>query len=246
MKILALDTATRVAGAAIIYEAGILAESFLNTGKTHSQRLLSLINDMLSNADLTLDEMDGFAVTVGPGSFTGVRIGIATVKGFAQVLQKPVTPIITLDALAQNAMGAHGYICPILDARKNEVYTALYYHEKGIIRRLTEYEALSPDVLLKDLKAKKEPVTFLGDAVFVYRQLIEGYLGEWALFPSLSQIHLRAAPVAFLGMEKILKGDVAGVNDIEPFYLRKSEAEVKWDQAHEGGSCDGKDLPSSS
>jgi len=235
VKILGIDTATKVAGVGIVDETGVLAESWLNTGKTHSQRLLPLLDNLLKTADISWDDIYGLAVTIGPGSFTGLRIGIATVQGLAQVLDKPVQGIVSLDALAENLTGVPGLICPILDARKNEVYTALYRYQDNQIERLSSYRALAPEVLLKELIPLEERVTFLGDGVYVYRDLIENYLRERAFFAPATQNLLRAAVVAGLGLKKFSQGQTGSLFEIKPFYLRPSEAEVKWAKTH--GEC---------
>jgi len=233
MRILAVDTSTKVSGAAVADEEGIIGESMLNTGKTHSRRILPLVNSLLQNMDLTLGEMDGFAVTIGPGSFTGLRIGISTVKAFAQVLGKPVAGIVTLDALAENLREAPGLICPILDARKNEVYTAIYRRE-GSVKRVSSYQAVSPHDLLHELQTKDEQVTFLGDGVGVYRLLIEQTMKDQAFFASPAKNYLRPGEISLLGLSAFTQGQTYSADEIKPLYLRLSEAEIKWSKAHRG------------
>ncbi|NMA14900.1 MAG: tRNA (adenosine(37)-N6)-threonylcarbamoyltransferase complex dimerization subunit type 1 TsaB [Clostridia bacterium] len=239
MKLLAIDTATKIAGAAVLNESGVLAESWLNTGKTHSQKFLPMLEDMLTNSDITLGEIDCFAVTVGPGSFTGVRIGLATVKGFLQVVQKPAVSVVTLDALCRNLSERQGLICPMLDARKNEVYTALYRNEAGAITRIAPHRAMSPSQLLQELKLQNEKITFLGDGALVYREKFQDELGANAVFAEHTRNYLRPSEVAFIGWEKFQLGEIAGINDLKPLYLRLSEAEVKWAETHGGCGCDG-------
>lgn len=236
MKILGIDAATQVAGVGIVDETKVIAEGWLNTGKTHSQRLLPLLDSLLQNSQITWDDIHGLAVTVGPGSFTGLRIGLATVQGLAQVLRKPVAGIVSLDALAENVAGVSGLVCPILDARKNEVYTALYRSEEDRMIRLSPYQAINPEVLLKELVSLDEKVTFLGDAVPVFQDLIKGVLGERAFFAPLTRNLLRGVEVAALGMKKFQQGQAENYFEIKPFYLRPSEAEVKWAKIH--GECD--------
>lgn len=153
MRILGIDSATLVAGIAIIDVEKVLVEGFLQTRKTHSEKLLPLINYWLKEAEISLDELDGIAVTIGPGSFTGLRIGIATAKGIAMATGKPIIGIPTLDAIALNMSGYNGLICPILNARKSEVYTCLYI-STGSRRfmRISEYIAVSPEQMLDWLK----------------------------------------------------------------------------------------------
>lgn len=236
MKILGIDTATKAAGIAVVDESGVLAESWLNTGKTHSQRLLPLLDGLLKNSEIPWDDIFGFAVTVGPGSFTGLRIGLATVQGLAQVLHKPVAGVVSLDALVKNLAGVSGLLCPILDARKNEVYTALYRSTAHEMVRLSPYRAISPEALAEELLPLGERVTFLGDAVPVYRNLLEGSLKKQACFAPLTRNLLRAAEVADLGLKMFCQGEQTGFHEIKPFYLRPSEAEVKWAEKH--GACD--------
>lgn len=236
MRILAVDTASKVAGAALIEGPRILAESWLNTGKTHSQRFLPMVQDLLKNADVSLQEVDGFAVTVGPGSFTGLRIGIATVKGFYQAVKKPIACVVTLDALARNLLGTGGLICPIMDARKNEVYSALYREQDQKLVRITSYRAVNPDILLKELAALREKVFFVGDGVSIFREKIEQELETLAFYAPPASCLLRPAQVALDGLEKFQEGNTTvGGFEIRPLYLRPSEAEVKWNRLHGGG-----------
>lgn len=235
MKVLGIDTATKTAGIGITDETGVIAESFLNTGKTHSQRMLPLMDDLLKNSDITWDEIYGLAVTVGPGSFTGLRIGLATIQGLAQVLNKPVAGIITLDALVHNLQGVYGLLCPILDARKNEVYTALYRGSGNDITRLSDYRAVIPEKLMEELLLLNERVTFLGDGVPVYGDLISESLKEKAFFAPLTHNLLRGAMVADLGLKKFQQGKTTNHFEIKPFYIRVSEAEAKWAKTH--GEC---------
>lgn len=234
MRILAVDTASKVAGAALIDGPKVLAESWLNTGKTHSQRFLPMVQDLLKNADASLQEIDGFAVTVGPGSFTGLRIGIATVKGFYQAVKKPVACVVTLDALSRNLLGTGGLICPIMDARKNEVYSALYREQNQKPVRITPYRAVNPGQLLKELAAFKEKVFFAGDGVPIFREQIDQELGAQAFYAPTASCLIRPAQVALAGLEKFLEGNTAGGFEIQPLYLRPSEAEVKWNRLHGG------------
>lgn len=229
MIILSVDSATPVAGVAILDEHKILAENFLNTGNTHSEKLLPLIDQTLKEVKLTLKDMDGIAVSIGPGSFTGLRIGLATAKGLAQVTGLKVVAIPTLDALAQNLVGFHGYICPILNARKSEVYTALYETKAGELKRMTEYQAIKPEALCEQIKAVDSKVTFLGDGVFEYQDLIISQLNEQAQWPSLNNLLPRASSLGILGLRKLEQGKTEDIFSLLPFYLRKSEAEIKWE-----------------
>ncbi len=221
MRILAIDTATKAASAAIVASDGIIGEIGLNIGKTHSQKFLPAVEQLLSLCDMTLADMDGFAVTIGPGSFTGVRIGLATAKAWGYGLDKPIVGINTLDALAGN--GDCKYVCPILDARRNEFYCALY--EKG--KRIWDYQALSPVQLAENLQAVDDVIEFVGDAVPSYRAFFAETLGEKAYFPNSSRQVFMAASLGEIALQKLEQGDVSTAFTIQPFYLRASEAELK-------------------
>lgn len=229
MIILSVDSATPVAGVAVIDQNKILAEKFLNTGNTHSEQLLPLIAQTLAELKFTLKDIDGIAVSIGPGSFTGLRIGLATAKGLAQVSGLKLVAIPTLDALAQNLVGTRGYICPILNARKGEVYTALYETKDGEINRITEYQAIKPQILCEQIKGLENKITFLGDGVFEYKELLISQLGGQARWPSINNLLPRASSLAILGLKKLQQGKTEDIFALLPFYLRKSEAELKWE-----------------
>lgn len=229
MIILSVDSATPVAGVAIISENKLLAENFLNTGNTHSEQLLPLIAQTLKGVKLSLQDIDGIGVSIGPGSFTGLRIGLATAKALAQVAGISLVAVPTLDALAQNLVGMPGYICPILNARKGEVYTAIYETLDSGLKRISDYEALSPIVLTARLKELEKPVIFLGDGVFEYKEIIASQMGEKAQWAPLHNLLPRASSLGVLGLERLKQGKLEDIFTLTPFYLRKSEAEIKWE-----------------
>ncbi|MDK2822708.1 MAG: tRNA threonylcarbamoyladenosine biosynthesis protein TsaB [Clostridia bacterium] len=231
MIILSIDSSTPVAGVAIVDKEKIWVENFLNTGYTHSEQLLPLIKQTLDLARLRLKDVTGIAVTKGPGSFTGLRIGLATAKSLAQVTGIKLIGIPTLDALAQNLFGIPGIICPILNARKQEVYTALYEMHDNDLIRISDYLAISPEKLAEELSIQEKPVTFLGDGVFEYKEVINSKLLNKALWAPLNNLLPRAASVAVLGLKQLEKGQENDLFALEPFYLRKSEAEIKWEAA---------------
>lgn len=239
MRVLAVESSAMVAGAAIINEERLMGEFTLNHRKTHSEKLMPLIEDILNSLDLTLEDIDVLAVSKGPGSFTGLRIGISLVKGLAQAVQKPVIGIPTLDGLAYNLALSSGIICPIMDARREQVYTSIYrWHSDkgdednsincGRLERLDEYMAVPILELLEKLKNTKEPVVFNGDGVPVYRQIILDRLGDQASFAPAPLAMQRAASIASLALEKAQRGELESYNDLIPFYLRKSQAEQKF------------------
>ena len=241
MLALGLDSSTNVAGVAVINDDNVLAEFFLNTGKTHSQRLLPLLSEMMNFSDLKLQDLDVFAVTSGPGSFTGLRIGMTTMKTLAQVTGKPLVGVPTLDALAMNLTNKAGLVCPILNARKNEVYTAVYrWESNSYLNRLTDYMAVSPAELIDKLKKfKDEKIIFLGDGVSVYKEYISERLGFRASWAVSTHLLPRASQAAYLGMNLFKQGmAVDNLHDFQPLYIRPSEAEVRLaERQRRDGSC---------
>jgi tRNA threonylcarbamoyladenosine biosynthesis protein TsaB len=197
---------------------------------THSERLLGAIEFVLREARYSIGDVDGWAVSLGPGSFTGLRIGVSTVKGLAFATGKPVAGVSVLDVLASQIAPTSHLICPILDARKKEVYTAFYrYGENNSLGRQTEYQALRPEDLVKKVK---EQTIFLGDGVRTYRAFLLHSLPSLAVFPS-APFHLsHGAMVAKLGFELLEKGESLDVSTFSPIYIRPSEAEVKWQETH--------------
>jgi len=221
-----VDSTTQVAGVAVINEDKLVAESFYNTRKNHSKRLLPMIAALLAEAELKLSDLDGLAVAIGPGSFTGLRIGLATVKGLAHATGIPVTGVPTLDGLAWNAWEVPGIICPVINARRQEVYTALYRLQEGKLCRLTPYQALDPVLLTSLLQSYDMPVYFLGDGVEPYWEIWRR-LGEQARFLPATITMPRAAQIARLGMEKFLSGEKDDISQLKPLYILPSPAERK-------------------
>ncbi|MBU4310439.1 tRNA (adenosine(37)-N6)-threonylcarbamoyltransferase complex dimerization subunit type 1 TsaB [bacterium] len=202
MTILGIETSTMTGSIALMDEERLIAEYTLNLRETHSSRLMPAIDRILKDASLTIKDLNGIAVSLGPGSFTGLRIGIATAKGLAQGLDIPIVGIPTLDGLAFNLSHCKDLICPILDARKGEVYCALYKNGK----RLTKYMACELGELLKKVKSKvrspKSKVVFLGDGIEICGELIKKRLGKKAIFISKSRRLPNASSIAELGLKK--------------------------------------------
>ena len=234
MYLLAIDTASSAAGAAVASENGIIAVIGLNVGKTHSQRFLPSVAALLENAEIALSELSAIAVTVGPGSFTGLRIGIATAKAWGQALNLPIVPLTTLEALAFGACD-EGLVCPILDARKNEVYSALFRKNrvKNTLEEVFPAAAVAPAELAEKLCALGEPIIFAGDALPLYTVLLREGLGENFVPAAEDRRVFMASAAALLGRERLLAGQVTTAHDLQPFYLRRSEAEVKKAQKQE-------------
>lgn len=223
MKILALDTSTRAGSVAITDDDAVLAESVLNIDVTHSETLLSSLKNMLDETKLGMNDIDLLALTLGPGSFTGIRIGVSTVKGFALALGKPIAGVSTLETLASNFPYASCRITPILDARKGEVYSAHFRWEGNALARLTGDRALPPEALLEEIN---ETTLFVGDGLGRYGEMIRERLGELAVTAPSTHGFIRSSVVAALAHRQFEKGETLDPASLAPIYLRKSEAEI--------------------
>lgn len=226
MKILGIETATSILSLAIVDEGELFIDYTRCIGLRHSSELMPAIVRIIEENGLTIKDIDGLSVSLGPGSFTGLRIGLATAKGLAQALNIPLVGIGTLDGLASNLLFPNRIICPILDAPKAEVYTALYRTCEGT-ERLTEYLAISPQRLIEMIK---EPTIFLGNGLKMYGDLIgEGLKGLAHFAPPHLWIP-RASNIARLGLKEIKEGRIDDLSSILPIYIRKPEAEIKWEE----------------
>ena len=224
MRILAIESSSLVASVAIVEDGVTLAEYTANFKMTHSQTLLPMIDSMVSLFGIDLSTIDAIAVSVGPGSFTGLRIGSATAKGLGLALDKPLIHVPTLDGTAYNLYGAKGLICPIMDARRNQVYTGIYRFEQEF-EVVMEQDAMDMGELIEKLNGMGERVIFLGDGVPVHEKKIR----ELMTVPfDLAPAHMnrqRAASVAALGAVYFAEGKIETAAEHGPDYLRKSQAE---------------------
>lgn len=227
MKVLALETSSMVASVAIINEDKLLAEFTINNKKTHSQILMPIVEQVMDRLDLTPYDIDVFAVSSGPGSFTGIRIGVATVKSLAQALNKPVAGVSGLDGLAYNLVNFNGIICPMMDARNAQVYTCFYRSNGVEIERLKEYMAIRVVDLISLIRESSESVMFCGDGAPMHMDLLISELRERAKFAQANFMLQRASSIAFLALKKAKANDVLNYNELQPYYLRKSQAEQK-------------------
>lgn len=236
MLILALETAT-LTGSAALVEAGfreggprpdmkILAEATLRLPGTHSERLMPSVHNLLEAASRTIHDVEGIALSLGPGSFTGLRIGASTAKGLAFALKIPVAGISTLEALANNAPYHPATVCPVLDARKKEVYAAFFQgNEEGTVSRRSEDRVLSPEDLCRRVTGK---TLFLGDGAEAYAGFIREKLGPLASFASPELSLPRALNVAKLSLPLFQNGRTLELFSFAPVYLRRSEAEIRF------------------
>lgn len=225
MKILALDSSGIVASVAIVEDENLLAEYTVNYKKTHSQTLLPMLDTVAKMTELDLHTIDGIAVAAGPGSFTGLRIGSATAKGLGLALKKPLIPVPTVAALAYNLYDTKGLICPIMDARRNQVYTGIYRFHDHKMETVQDQMAVGITELLEQLNELKEPVTFLGDGVPVFRDAIARTLKVPFSFAPAHVNKQRAGAVAALGLQYMKEGKVQTAVEHAPDYLRLSQAE---------------------
>ncbi len=225
MKILAIDSSGLVASAALFDDGILVAEYTVDYKKTHSQTLLPMVDEIVQMTQQELSEIDAVAVANGPGSFTGLRIGAATAKGLALALKKPVIGVPTVDALAYNLYGTERLICPLMDARRGQVYTGLYTFEGENLIVLREQEVALLDDVLQELNGRGEPVIFLGDGVAVHSEKIkEGMCVPYSFAPA----HLarqRAGAVAALAAIYYAEGKFTSAMEHVPVYLRLSQAE---------------------
>lgn len=225
MKILALDSSGIVASVALWEDEVMLAEYTVNYKKTHSQTLLPMLDEIVKMTELELDAIDAIAVAAGPGSFTGLRIGSATAKGLGLALKKPLLSVPTVEALAYNLYDAEGVICPIMDARRNQVYTGAYRFTDHKMETLIEQEAVEITELLKQLEEIGESVIFLGDGVPVFRKIISEKLSVPYTFAPAHLGRQRAGAVASLGAIYYKEGKIQTAIEHSPDYLRESQAE---------------------
>jgi len=224
LKILAFETSAKAGSVALLEDGKLLGENYQNTGLTHSQTLLSMAEALLSHCGFTTKDVDAVAVAAGPGSFTGVRIGVAAAKGLSWGGELPCYGVSTLEAMALNLGVFDGIVCPVMDARRNQVYNALFSAEKGKLTRLQEDRAISLEDLKNELKNVEKPIFLVGDGSFLcYNTLVED-LPQLRLPPE-HRMHQRAAGVALLAQQQIEAGVPGDGAALSPNYLRLSQAE---------------------
>ena len=224
LKVLGVDTATRRCSVAVLIDDKPAVELERVSGQTHSVHLMPMIRDALAQAELDLGEIDGFAVTVGPGSFTGLRIGISTVKGLAFAARKPCVGISTLEALAYPCLPRPDPICTFMDARKGEVYAAFFRGSGDRLQRIGEEQVAAPDEILRTISS---PHLFVGDAVEIYRDRIRAVVGNCAVLAPQEFCFPKASTVARLARGPLELAGSKGPGRLVPHYIRRSDAELK-------------------
>lgn len=256
MIVLGIESSTPIASVAVVSEDKVLGEITLNIGLTHAEQLLPLIDELLRQTKLTCAELGGIAIAGGPGSFTGLRIGMATAKGLAQGLAVPIISIPTLLAMAYLETGRPGLVCPLLNARREEVYTALFrvgspptHHQpthspqtnsqqmnsQQMPELLEPYQAVDPKLWAEKLRTYEEPVLLCGDGAMDYQAIWQSILGDNAISPAVPFLTARGASVAWLGKERLLHGEQDDLFTLKPMYIRSSEAQRKLAQV--GQNC---------
>ena len=241
MKVLGIDTATAVASVALVEDGRLVLEAAhpnggqeVEVGKrverpNHAVAILPLVDGLLKRAGKSIDELSALAVSIGPGSFTGLRIGLSTVKGLAYGWSVPVIGVATLDAVAERVSSWEGLVCPFLDARRKEVYAAIFRREAGLLERLSEDVVDSPGNVLDRIRSfgPSTPCLFIGDGTSAYGELIKDALGGRASLTSGEGFPSTASAVARLGEQRLERSEFDTVGPLVPLYLRPSQAELK-------------------
>ena len=224
MQILAFETSAKAASVALVQDGKLLGESYQNTGMTHSQTLMVMVEDLLHQCGVTVSQLDGVAVANGPGSFTGIRIGVAAAKGFAWGAELPCIGVSTLAAMAVELGAWQGYVCPVMDARRSQVYNALFHVDCGKYTRIREDRAISLQELGEDVKNLSQPIFLVGDgSVLCYNTLLEAVPA--LVLPPEHRMHQRAVGVALEAQRMMQEGAIPPAAELVPNYLRLSQAE---------------------
>ena len=232
MKLLAIESSGMSAGCAYLEDGRLISEYYMNSRLTHSVTLLPMVSEMQKTAGFELKDLDAIAVSAGPGSFTGLRIGAAAAKGLGLALEIPIVGVSSLKAMAFNVPAPGVLLCPLMDARRGQVYAAAYVYaeEENNLNAILPDEALSIDAYLEKIAAvlseKEMQAVFLGDGVPVHKEKIREKLGEKAFFAPTTVNRQRASSVAVLGAEKFARGSFVSADDFVPEYLRRPLAET--------------------
>ena len=230
MKILGIDSSGLVASAAVTADGILVSEFTVNNGQTHSQTLLPMIEQVVNMSGISLESLDAIGVSAGPGSFTGLRIGASTAKGMALALKKPIVSVPTLEALAYRVGVTEAVVCPMMDARRSQVYTGMYRIVDGNLECVMGQCAIGIEEITERLNDRGERVVLLGDGIPVH----EEYLGEHLTVPfEMAPVHMNrqsAAAVAALGEIYFRQGRGEAAGDHRPIYLRKPQAEREREQ----------------
>ncbi|QCX33966.1 tRNA (adenosine(37)-N6)-threonylcarbamoyltransferase complex dimerization subunit type 1 TsaB [Caloramator sp. E03] len=228
MRVLAIESSCSAAGVAVINEEKVESEIFLDYKLQHSTILFPMIENLLKLLEITINDIDAVAVSGGPGSFTGLRIGLAAAKGIAQGRNKKFIAVSSLDAMAFAQVGFDGIICPIMNALRDNVYTCLYRWNEGRFERICEYEALHIKDLIERLKGNK--VMFCGDAMLLHKNTIIEELQENAYFAPKTSLMPKASALGELALLRLKEGNLDNIYTYSPIYIRQSQAEREYER----------------
>lgn len=238
MYILGIDTSSVVATAALLSEKKLICEHIINNEKNHSQKMMGVIDNVMSDSGVDIKTVDAIAVAKGPGSFTGIRIGMACAQGIAHPLNKPIIGVNTLDGLAYNFVNSTSLLCPVVDAQRKEVYTCLFKWEKGQIIRLWDYKMERAEKLFDTLVSLKSQIIVMGDGSYLLKRCFEDLKTKNTksniVFSHPAFLMPRASSIAIAGFEEYKMGRFDSCFTAKPFYIRKSSAEEKWEERHGG------------
>lgn len=229
MLVLGIETSTPQASVTIGSEQGIIGSCLISRGATHGEFLLPAVEFLMHQANLTYRNLSAIAVGLGPGLFTGMRVGIATGKTLAQALSVPIVGVGSLDLLAFDARYSHKVICPVLDAKRSEVFFSFYRQVPGGVTRTSNYLVGSPQRLLAELQGFREEILLIGNGALLYRNELEEEV-ERVEFGSMVNAFPRATSLVELALPRLFRGDYDRLFDIEPLYMRRSDAEINWDK----------------
>lgn len=222
MLVLSVDSSSKCATCAIVNDEGVVSEYTLNNKREHSVLIMPMIEQLLKDSNLTIDDIDGFVVSKGPGSFTGLRIGMATIKGLSFGLNKPYVSVSTLDGLALSLSSFNGIICPIMDALRDTVYTSFYKFKDGKLERLIDYTSLSLEELKDSLNEKGENVIFTGDGVFKHKEFLLENINNCSLASNHVNV-VKASSIGEIGLE-LLKEGIKDDDNSSPLYIKQPQA----------------------
>lgn len=229
MRILGIDTSTMAASVAVIEDNQLVCEYTINTKKTHSQKLMPMIENMLKESDLNINDIDLIGICVGPGSFTGLRIGMATAKAIAHVNNIPIVGVTSLEMLAANMNLCDKKICSILDAQRNQVYTAKFEYIGNRLVQINDTDVLEIDKLINEISSSEDDYILIGEAVYKYEEKLKDI--ENISIPSPSHNVTKSSSLCSIALEKYNQGEnIESCYTINPMYIRKSQAEVQYDE----------------
>ncbi|WP_099189936.1 tRNA (adenosine(37)-N6)-threonylcarbamoyltransferase complex dimerization subunit type 1 TsaB [Tepidibacter mesophilus] len=238
MKVLGIDTSSKAASVAIMEDNKLISEYTINNNKTHSQKLMPIIENMFKLNEMSANDIDLISVCIGPGSFTGLRIGVATAKAIAHVRDIPVVVVNSLEALSFNVSMTNKTVCPMIDAQKKQVYTCKYSWDKDSLLKVEDIDVKKVEDLAEELKSSLEEFVLIGEGVDLHKEVF-GNINNVYIAPN-SHRASRASSICEIGIEKFKKGDTKNHYEVVPYYIRKSQAEVQYDEKMKRLKEDGK------